>query len=346
MKKVLYVLPERKEYLDQLFSINPKWSIHIQSYSNHTDNDLNNLKIRQIIKEFIDNYNIKNIGCAIMMNPYRWQEITSPLYAYLKLNNIPVILREFSWVDDAETNKIYLLEETLNNCKYYKKLRNYIDNMTQNKINKAKEFQYNLFSKKQTNIIDQDNISNVNNLPDKYIFLPMLMEWHDYNNNGYKIPNERFYRDIVRFVNDRNLCLVIKLHPHLHRYKNQEVEQKSYLSILKKTVKKLYVFQGHIHDVMSRAITTITLNNEKIIIDGCITGTIVVNCGYCTLDSSVSFIQCDNAYQGLQKAVSFTDVEKRKMKEEQPKLIYYIYNVMQSPGIVKLWIENHLNHCK
>ena len=291
------------------------------------------------IRDFIE-HRTENIGCAVILNPYRWKEMTSSLYAYLKLSKIPMCLAEYGWVGDAEKNKAFLTESTLRSCKQYSELRNYIDKMTKQQISDAKMIQNDLAERKQTNIIDQEE--TVSALPQRYIHFPMHIEWHDYNNNGYKCTNEQFYRDLIQFVNDHNIDLVVKRHPHSHKWKYASAEEESYLSLLKSKVKKMHIFHGHIHDVMKNAIATVTPSNEKLIMEASITGSIIVTCGESTLDMSDAFIQGGNAYDGLTKAISMNSEQIEKIKAEQAKLIYYVINEIQSEDKVGLWIGFHL----
>lgn len=296
---------------------------------------------------FINKFEKGEIGCSIIANPYRWKEVTSPLYAHMKLNNIPTCLVERAWLGPAEEQSVYLMNGTLTKCDQFKELGYFVEDMTEEEIAEAKKIQT-FYADNKIARLQQGRDSKFYS-PDNSILLPMQIRWHDYSNNGYTCPTEEFYRTVISFANDCEKTIVIKPHPLAHKWEEAQVEEETYKSLITNNAKFYTISNGHIHDLMRACNVTVFLSNEKLIAEAAITGSIAVTCGSTALDGSGAFINASSMYDddkvlsALYEAFELSEERHQQILEEQPKLLYYIVNRFQNEEVVKEWVVEQLS---
>jgi len=328
MKKVLFATTWTTNDISYKFNIPENYIVNLLP----ADQQVDELAGLETIRDFIT-YNTESIGCAVILNPYRWKEMTSPLHAYLNLSRIPTCFVENGWLTSG--SKAFLIS-SFDGEVPKDTLESYIKKMTESQIVEALTLRDSLKEKKQSAREQEEATSK---LPERYVFFPMHIEWHDYNNNGYRGPNEEFYRSLISFVNGMDIGLVIKRHPHSHKWKYALTEEDAYVSLLQSKVKKLHIFKGHIHDAMKNALVTATINNEKLILDAAITGSVIATCGESRLDMSESFVKGDTIHEALLYAINKRPDQINEIRIEQAKLIYYVINEIQSEKKIEMWIK-------
>lgn len=221
---------------------------------------------------------------------------------------------------------------------------NDLNSIIENNYNENKCEEYIEYLK--TNNLSKRKQIDINDIPthiyNKYIFIP-TQKCNDLSVKCFSdIGMLEFIKKVANFCQNKNIPLVVKIHPYL---KGKELmEQTNFINELKQKNSCIYITKNSIYDTINNALITAMINGGSVV-DNFICNKPVFCCGKSLFYKTQALIYNENIDEGLETLINKKYNEKI-MINKQKKIVWWLKNNMLFDYLsvennIKI-IENHI----
>lgn len=238
-------------------------------------------------------------------------------HKYYSERNVKCITYDHSWLPNSvlfERQKLFsdsyfhsILEEEINKDYNETEANKYITQLLKDNSSKRPQAR-------------KDNVPEEIKL--KYVFIP-FQKSNDISLLHYsKYGMFEFTSKIVDLCKDKNIPVVMKIHPHVNG-KEKGLARQCYQKMQKK-YNNCFLLDTSIYDLVRNARFTVCLNSGTLI-DNFVTQTPVLSCARSMFDSVECMVYEENIEKGFERMIN-KDYRTAIIRENQKKIVYWLKN--------------------